>query len=59
MPFCVICNTAGWHFVRRSDRKIGKINDQAAGSTSEILREISTVRQFGMEQEEHARYGTS
>ena len=58
VPFCVICNTAGWHFVRRSDRKIGKINDQAAGSTSEILREISTVRQFGMEQEEHARYWT-
>eukprot|EP01048_Picozoa_sp_COSAG05_P013909 COSAG05_NODE_1527_length_4634_cov_4.068137_1_plen_456_part_00 len=56
VPFCVCLNTLGWKLVRRSDRKIGKVNDQAAGSTAEILREISTVRQFGMETEERNRY---
>ena len=56
VPFCVCLNTLGWKLVRKSDRKIGKVNDQAAGSTAEILREISTVRQFGMEHEERSRY---
>jgi ABC-type multidrug transport system fused ATPase/permease subunit len=56
VPFCVLMNTIGWRLVRKSDRKISKVNDQAAGSTAEILREISTVRQFGMESEEGKRY---
>lgn len=56
-PFCVILNTVSWTWVRRADVKVGKVNDHANGSTSEILREINTVRQFGMEIEEAKRYG--
>ena len=56
-PFCVILNTFSWTWVRRADVKVGKVNDHANGSTSEILREINTVRQFGMELEEANRYG--
>lgn len=56
VPFCVLLNTLGWRNVRRQDYKIGKVNDQASASTAEILREISTVRQFGMEEEESRRY---
>jgi ABC-type multidrug transport system fused ATPase/permease subunit len=56
VPFCVCLNTLGWRNVRRQDYKIGKVNDQASASTAEILREISTVRQFGMEEEESRRY---
>ena len=43
--------------MRKADVKIGKVNDHANGSTAEILREINTVRQFGMEAEEARRYG--
>jgi ABC-type multidrug transport system fused ATPase/permease subunit len=58
VPFCVILNTFAWSWVRQADFKIGKVNDHANGSTAEILREISTVRQFGMEVAEASRYIT-
>lgn len=57
VPFCVIFNTLAFGWVRKADQKISKVNDHANGSTSEILREINTVRQFGMEREESRRYG--
>ena len=38
VPFCVILNTLGWKVIRKSHKKISKVNDQAAGSTAEILR---------------------
>ena len=56
VPACVILNTLGWRLVRKSHKKISKVNDQAAAQTSELLREINTVRQFGMEREEQRRY---
>ena len=43
--------------MRKADQKISRVNDHANGSTAEILREINTVRQFGMEREESRRYG--
>eukprot|EP01052_Picozoa_sp_SAG31_P023395 SAG31_NODE_1926_length_6892_cov_3.588105_3_plen_188_part_00 len=46
----------GWRGVTAADEKISKVSDQAAGNTSELLREVSTVRQFGMEEEELRRY---
>ena len=57
VPFCVILNTLAWGWVRKADQKISRVNDHANGSTAEILREINTVRQFGMEREESRRYG--
>jgi ABC-type multidrug transport system fused ATPase/permease subunit len=56
VPACVILNTLGWRLVRKSHKKISKVNDQAAAQTSELLREINTVRQFSMEREEQRRY---
>lgn len=34
---------------RRQNRKVARVNDHAAAGTIEVLREVSTVRQFGME----------
>ena len=52
VPICCIVETLGFKKLRTADTKIGKVNDQAAANTSDLLREISTVRQFGMEQAE-------
>ncbi len=58
VPICVIVETLGFKKLRTADTKIGKVNDQAAASTSDLLREISTVRQFGMEETELKNFTT-
>lgn len=58
VPICVIVETLGFKKLRTADTKIGKVNDQAAASTSDLLREISTVRQFGMEETELTNFTT-
>jgi ABC-type multidrug transport system fused ATPase/permease subunit len=58
VPICCIVETLGFKKLRTADTKIGKVNDQAAASTSDLLREISTVRQFGMEETELNNFTT-
>lgn len=58
VPICCIVETLGFKKLRSADTKIGKVNDQAAASTSDLLREISTVRQFGMEETELTNFKT-
>ena len=40
--------------VRTLDRKINKVSDAAAAGTIDILKEMTTVRQFAMESKEQA-----
>ena len=58
VPICCIVETLGFKKLRTADTKIGKVNDQAAANTSDLLREISTVRQFGMEEAELENFTT-
>ena len=58
VPICCLVETLGFKKLRTADTKIGKVNDQAAANTSDLLREISTVRQFGMEEEELRNFTT-
>ena len=37
-------------------RKIHKVNDLAVGGTIDVLKELTTVRQFAMEDSEHEKY---
>jgi hypothetical protein len=45
--------------VRSLDRKINKVNDHAAAGTIDVLKEMTTVRQFVMEEKEGSKYGVT
>ena len=45
--------------VRTLDRKINKVSDAAAAGTIDILKEMTTVRQFAMESKEQAKYAVT
>ena len=40
VPLCTVAEVLGWRGVTAADEKISKVSDQAAGSTSELLREV-------------------
>ena len=46
-------------WIRKMHRKIHKVNDVAAAGTIDILKEMTTVRQFAMEKKEHKRYSVT
>ena len=46
----------GVEFVRKLNRKLQKVNDVAAAGSIDVLKEITTVRQFAMEEKEHELY---
>ena len=45
--------------VRKLDRKISKVNDLAAAGTIDVLKEMTTVRQFAMEEKEQSKYAVT
>ena len=56
VPVTVIVGLVAVRVTRRQNKKIGRVNDRAASNSIEVLRELSTVRQFGMERAEVAAY---
>ena len=56
VPFAIVVGMLSLRATRRQNRKVGRVNDRAAAGTIEVLRELSTVRQFGMERAEVAKY---
>jgi ABC-type multidrug transport system fused ATPase/permease subunit len=56
VPFSIAVGLIAVRLTRRQNKKIGRANDRAAAGTIEVLRELSTVRQFGMEREEVSMY---
>jgi hypothetical protein len=46
VPFSIVVAVLSLRQTRRQNRKIGRVNDRAAAGTIEVLREVSTVRQF-------------
>jgi ABC-type multidrug transport system fused ATPase/permease subunit len=59
IPFTVVLSWLGIKLVRKLNRKIHKVNDVAAAGSINVLKEMVTVRQFAMEQEEHERYAVT
>ena len=56
VPFSIFVAVISLKQTRRQNRKVGRVNDRAAAGTIEVLREVSTVRQFGMERVEVAKF---
>jgi ATP-binding cassette subfamily B (MDR/TAP) protein 1 len=56
MPFNIAAGLWATFATRKQNKKIGRADDRAAAGTIEVLRELSTVRQFGMEREEVSMY---
>ncbi len=56
VPFSIIVAVLSLKQTRKQNRKIGRVNDRAAAGTIEVLREVTTVRQFGMERVEVAKF---
>ena len=56
VPFSILVAVLSLKQTRKQNRKIGRVNDRAAAGTIEVLREVSTVRQFGMERVEVAKF---
>ena len=56
VPFSIIVAVMSLKQTRKQNRKIGRVNDRAAAGTIEVLREVTTVRQFGMERIEVAKF---
>ena len=57
IPATILLSWAGVQFVRRLNRKIRNVHEVAAAGTIDILKEMTTVRQFAMEEEEYDKYG--
>jgi ATP-binding cassette subfamily B (MDR/TAP) protein 1 len=52
VPLTMFISIYALKVTRAQDRKSGRVGDKAASSTIEVFKELSTVRQFGMEGEE-------
>ena len=59
VPATCILAWAGVELVRKLNRKIHKVNDVAAAGTIDVLKEMTTVRQFAMESEEQEKYSVT
>ena len=59
VPLSVIMAWVGVDRVRKLDRKISKVSDHAAAGTIDVLKEVTTVRQFAMEAKEQERYAVT
>ena len=59
VPITCILAWAGVELVRKLNRKIHKVNETAAAGTIDVLKEMTTVRQFAMEQQEHEKYSVT
>ena len=59
VPLSVIMAWIGVDRVRKLDRKISKVSDLAAAGTIDVLKEVTTVRQFAMEAKEQERYAVT
>jgi ABC-type multidrug transport system fused ATPase/permease subunit len=56
LPICGLVIALTMMSTRKQNRKVNRANDGAAATTIEKLRELSTVRQFGMERYEVSSY---
>ena len=59
IPMCTILCYASIEYLRQLHRKIHKVNEVAASGSIDLLKEITTVRQFAMEAKEHTRYSVT
>ena len=59
VPLTTCLCWASIEYLRKLHRKIHKVNEVAASGTIDILKEVTTVRQFAMEEKEHQRYSTT
>ena len=59
VPLSVVMAWIGVDRVRKLDRKISKVSDLAAAGTIDVLKEVTTVRQFAMEAKEQERYAVT
>ena len=59
VPLTTCLCWASIEYLRSLHRKIHKVNEVAASGTIDILKEVTTVRQFAMEDREHHRYSTT
>ena len=59
VPLTTILCWASIEYLRKLHRKIHKVNEVAASGTIDILKEVTTVRQFAMEDREHQRYSVT
>jgi hypothetical protein len=56
VPLTALISIYALKVTRQQDRKAGRVGDTAASSTIEVFKELSTVRQFGMEGVELKRF---
>ncbi len=56
VPLTALISIYALKVTRQQDRKAGRVGDKAASSTIEVFKELSTVRQFGMEGVELNRF---
>ena len=59
LPFATTLAYLSIEWIRKMHRKIHKVNDVAAAGTIDVLKEMTTVRQFAMEEKEHKRYSVT
>ena len=59
VPMSIMMSWIGVDRVRKLDQKISKVNDLAAAGTIDVLKEMTTVRQFAMEAKEGEKYGVT
>ena len=59
LPFSTAMAYLSIEWIRKMHRKIHKVNDIAAAGTIDVLKELTTVRQFAMEEKEHQRYSVT
>ena len=59
VPLSIVMSWIGVDRVRKLDRKINKVSDVAAAGTIDILKEMTTVRQFAMESKEQSKYAVT
>ncbi len=59
VPMSILMSWIGVDRVRKLDQKISKVNDLAAAGTIDVLKEMTTVRQFAMEAKEGEKYGVT
>lgn len=59
VPMSILMSWIGVDRVRKLDQKISKVNDHAAAGTIDVLKEMTTVRQFAMEAKEGEKYGVT
>jgi ABC-type multidrug transport system fused ATPase/permease subunit len=59
IPLTLVLCWASIEFLRKLHRKIRRVHEAAAAGSIDVLREITTVRQFAMEEKEHSRYSVS